>query len=135
MDKTTELPAPQEWQEHLTPVAAEQEPGWETRHGPGSFGCHELLDRVRLLGDLVRGRCWNSLLTFGYLPRSCQWAFVSPRVSILRFPRPSFQGDGKTLADCALQLDDIAECRELPRPFQHSFSTRIPWRKTCPKVR
>ncbi len=56
MDKTNELPAHQEWQEHLAAVAAEQEPGWETRYGPGSFGCHELLDRVLLLGDLVEGQ-------------------------------------------------------------------------------
>ena len=56
MDKTTELSAHQEWQEQLAVVAAEQEPGWETRYGPGSFGCHELLDRVLLLGDLVEGQ-------------------------------------------------------------------------------
>ena len=56
MDKATESPADQEWQEHLAAVAAEQEPGWEIRYGPGSFGCHELLDRVMLLGDLVEGQ-------------------------------------------------------------------------------
>jgi len=53
MDKTAEPDTHQEWQEHLATVAAEQEPGWETRYAPGSFGCHELLDRVMLLGDLV----------------------------------------------------------------------------------
>ena len=56
MDKTAESVAHREWQEHLAGVAAEQEPGWETRYGPGSFGCHELLDRVNLLGDLVEGQ-------------------------------------------------------------------------------
>ena len=56
MDKTTEPTAHQEWQERLAAVAAEQEPGWEIRNGPGSFGCHELLDRVMLVGDLVAGQ-------------------------------------------------------------------------------
>ena len=56
MDKAAEPPAHQEWQEHLAAVAAEQEPGWEARYEPGSFGCHELLDRVMLLGDLVEGQ-------------------------------------------------------------------------------
>ena len=56
MDKVAESSAHREWQDHLMAVAAEQEPGWETRYGPGSFGCHELLDRVNLLGDLVEGQ-------------------------------------------------------------------------------
>jgi hypothetical protein len=56
VDNATEPSVSQEWQEHLATVAAEQEPGWETRYGPGSFGCHELLDRVMLLGDLVEGQ-------------------------------------------------------------------------------
>ena len=56
MNKASEPLAHQEWQEHLAALAAEQEPGWETRYEPGSFGCHELLDRVMLLGDLVEGQ-------------------------------------------------------------------------------
>ena len=56
MNKGTEPVAHQEWQEHLAAVAAEQEPDWETRYEPGSFGCHELLDRVMLLGDLLEGQ-------------------------------------------------------------------------------
>ena len=56
MNETAEPVAQQEWQEHLAEVAAEQEPGWEVRYAPGSFGCHELLDRVNLLGDLLEGQ-------------------------------------------------------------------------------
>lgn len=56
MDRATAPAAHQEWQEHLARVAAEQELGWETRYEPGSFGCHELLDRVMLLGDIVEGQ-------------------------------------------------------------------------------
>ena len=37
-------------------VAADQEPGWEARYKPGSFGCHELLDRAQLLGDLAEAQ-------------------------------------------------------------------------------
>jgi hypothetical protein len=56
VDKSTEPVTHREWQEHLVEVTAEQEPGWEARYAPGSFGCHELLDRVHLLGDLVEGQ-------------------------------------------------------------------------------
>lgn len=56
MDDVAESPAHREWQERLTAIAVEQEPGWEARYAPGSFGCHELLDRVNMLGDLVEGR-------------------------------------------------------------------------------
>lgn len=53
MDETAKSAAHREWQERLSEIAAEQEPGWETRYAPGSFGCHELLDRVNLVGNLV----------------------------------------------------------------------------------
>jgi hypothetical protein len=56
VDETADPVAHREWQEHLAEVAAEQEPGWEARNAPGSFGCHELLDRVSLLGDVVEGQ-------------------------------------------------------------------------------
>ncbi|MBX9622613.1 MAG: hypothetical protein K2X82_02250 [Gemmataceae bacterium] len=45
-----------EWEDRRAEVAADQEPGWEARYRPGSFGCHELLDRLDLIGDLVEGR-------------------------------------------------------------------------------
>ena len=56
MDKVVELDSDREWQDRLAAVAADQEPGWEALYSPGSFGCHELLDRVHLLGDLVEGQ-------------------------------------------------------------------------------
>lgn len=56
MNQVVESVAHREWQEHLAAIAAEQEPGWESRYAPGSFGCHELLDRVNLMGDLVEGQ-------------------------------------------------------------------------------
>ena len=56
VDRAAAPAANQEWQERLAAVASEQEPGWEALYEPGSFGCHELLDRVMLLGDLVEGQ-------------------------------------------------------------------------------
>jgi hypothetical protein len=53
MDQTVESDTHAEWRKQLEAVAAEEGPGWEDRYRPGSFGCHELLDRVNLLGDLV----------------------------------------------------------------------------------
>jgi hypothetical protein len=31
----------------------ENETGWQERYRPGSFGCHELLDRASLVADVV----------------------------------------------------------------------------------
>ena len=45
-----------DWQTHLSAVGAEQQEGWEQQNQPGSFGCHELLDRVSLIGDLVESQ-------------------------------------------------------------------------------
>src|SRR5262245_55083646 len=46
----------QEWQTHRAAILAAQDPGYEERNQPGSFGCHELLDRVLLVGDLAEGQ-------------------------------------------------------------------------------
>jgi hypothetical protein len=43
-------------QSQLADLAAENEPGWESQFQPGAFGCHELLDRTSLLGDLVESQ-------------------------------------------------------------------------------
>jgi hypothetical protein len=42
-----------ERQQRLEELTAENGPGWQEQYGPGSFGCHELLDRVALAGDIV----------------------------------------------------------------------------------
>jgi hypothetical protein len=43
----------QERQQRAEALLADDGPHWAERYKPGSFGCHELLDRVALLGDLV----------------------------------------------------------------------------------
>ncbi len=34
-------------------LIADEGPDWEKLHQPGSFGCHELLDRTALVADLM----------------------------------------------------------------------------------
>jgi hypothetical protein len=53
MHAGAESPADQERQDQLAELTAEYGPDWEAQYRPGSFGCHELLDRVNLLGNLV----------------------------------------------------------------------------------
>ncbi len=45
-----------ERQEQLASTSKEYGPDWEAHFGPGTFGCHELLDRINLIGDLVEER-------------------------------------------------------------------------------
>lgn len=34
-------------------LASDYGPAWRETYKPGSFGCHELLDRTSLIGDMV----------------------------------------------------------------------------------
>jgi hypothetical protein len=43
----------QERQEKLQEMATDEGPNWSEDYKPGSFGCHELLDRTLLAGDTV----------------------------------------------------------------------------------
>jgi hypothetical protein len=40
-------------QERLTEQLADEGPGWEERFKPGTFGCHELLDRTSRAAEAV----------------------------------------------------------------------------------
>lgn len=42
-----------ERQERLQELQTDHGPGWESRYQPGSFGCHELLDRTHLTATIV----------------------------------------------------------------------------------
>ena len=42
-----------ERQQHIEELIAEQGPQWSELYKPGSFGCHELLDRTSMAGDIV----------------------------------------------------------------------------------
>jgi hypothetical protein len=39
--------------ERLADVSGGRDPGWRLRFAPGSFGCHELLDRTSLATNMV----------------------------------------------------------------------------------
>jgi hypothetical protein len=43
----------QDRQERVAELSAEQGPTWAEHYKPGSFGCHELLDRTSLVADMV----------------------------------------------------------------------------------
>ena len=43
----------QERQQRVDEVIAEHGPDWAEQYKPGSFGCHELLDRAALTSDMV----------------------------------------------------------------------------------
>ncbi len=43
----------QERQRQAAELEAEQGANWAAQCGPGSFGCHELLDRTSMLGDML----------------------------------------------------------------------------------
>ncbi len=45
--------AEQERQQRLAALSAEHGAGWQEQYAPGSFGCHELLDRAALVADAV----------------------------------------------------------------------------------
>ena len=42
-----------ERQQLLDELAADHGPQWAVQYAPGSFGCHELLDRTALAADIV----------------------------------------------------------------------------------
>src|SRR5258708_39579035 len=42
-----------ERQRQLAELAEDGGPDWMAAYAPGSFGCHELLDRTNLVGDML----------------------------------------------------------------------------------
>jgi len=65
----------------LSELDAEYGPDWSQHNAPGSFGCHELLDRANLIGDLVE----ESLLNHPACIRNPEWfAMAYQAVDLLR---------------------------------------------------
>ncbi len=65
----------------LDELDAEYGPEWSRINAPGSFGCHELLDRTNLIGDLVEGSLLNHPACVG----NPEWfALASQAVESLR---------------------------------------------------
>ena len=55
MDAPAVMPSDveQERQQRIGDMASELGPAWAEQYKPGSFGCHELLDRTSLAADTV----------------------------------------------------------------------------------
>lgn len=65
----------------LAELDAEEGPSWADQFKPGSFGCHELLDRTAMLADLVEER----LLSHPACATDRDWYALADRaVSALR---------------------------------------------------
>ena len=62
-------------QGQLDELAAEQGPEWEARYRPGSFGCHELLDRTSLLADQLE----KSILSHPSCIQNAEWYALAAR--------------------------------------------------------
>jgi hypothetical protein len=49
----------QERQQRMAELASENGPNWLEQYRPGSFGCHELLDRTSVVGDIVEEQVFS----------------------------------------------------------------------------
>ena len=75
------LDTEQERQQRMDEMNAEHGPGWLEQYKPGSFGCHELLDRTSLLGDHLE----ESVLSHPACFQNPQWyALAEQTVAALR---------------------------------------------------
>ena len=81
------IPAPkatsteQERQQRLTELTAEQGDEKLDQYKPGSFGCHELLDRTALVGDMVE----ENVLSHPACVQNPEWyALAEQAVAALR---------------------------------------------------
>ena len=68
-------------QRRIAELIAEEGPDWGDRYGPGSFGCHELLDRTAIVADLIEDR----LLAHPSCAADREWYALAERAaSVLR---------------------------------------------------
>jgi len=61
MNKINRIPSEieQERERQAAEFSADGNANWAADNRPGSFGCHELLDRTNMLADLVEGQIQN----------------------------------------------------------------------------
>lgn len=95
--------AERERQRLLAEMDAEYGPDWSQNFAPGSFGCHELLDRTNLIGDLVE----ESLLNHPSCIGNPEWfAMASQAVELLR---DLYQRVGQDLPDSTeVRSEDVS---------------------------
>src|SRR4051812_47422924 len=71
----------EERQQRMDELVAEHGPDWLGPYEPGTFGCHELLDRTAMVGDIVEG----SILSHPACVQNRDWfALAEQAVSSLR---------------------------------------------------
>jgi hypothetical protein len=68
----------QERQQRAEALCADYGPQWAEQHKPGSFGCHELLDRAALFGDLVEAQ----LLDHPACVQNREWFVLAERAVV-----------------------------------------------------
>jgi hypothetical protein len=61
--------------DRIDELTAEQGPEWEAQYRPGSFGCHELLDRTCLLADPLE----KSMLSHPACIQDAEWYALAAR--------------------------------------------------------
>jgi hypothetical protein len=64
-----------ERQNLIDELAEAHGPDWEAEYRPGSFGCHELLDRTSLLAELLE----KSILSHPSCARNAEWYALAAR--------------------------------------------------------
>ena len=96
---SNDVDAEQERQQAVADLIAEHGSDWADGYKPGSFGCHELLDRTALAADLVE----HYVLSHPACAQDEEWYELADRaVSALRelYQRvgAAHLGDGETTA-------------------------------------
>ncbi|MCS6925523.1 MAG: hypothetical protein NZ578_06435 [Candidatus Binatia bacterium] len=105
---TSVLDREQERQHLAEELLADHGPHWKEQYKPGSFGCHELLDRTSLVADLVEQR----VLSHPACVQNPDWfALAEQAVSALR---ELYQQVG------AAHLDDKSNEAHVPSPDRRS---------------
>lgn len=77
MHSTTPTQQEHDRLERLAEWADVEGPGWEEAFKPGSFGCHELLDRAHWLADLIE----RSLLNHPSCFQNPEWFALADRAA------------------------------------------------------
>jgi hypothetical protein len=62
-------------QDRIDELTAGQGPEWDVRYRPGSFGCHELLDRTCLLAEQLE----ESILSHPACIQNAEWYALAAR--------------------------------------------------------
>ncbi len=94
----------QERQQRADELQADYGPHWAEQYKPGSFGCHELLDRTSLVADLVE----QQVLSHPTCVQNREWFALAEQAVVAL--RELYQQVG------AVHLDDKSNGPDVPKP-------------------